>query len=375
MPETQKLEFDILDSNGTEYHRWVTDVETTFIGKEILSTIRAPDANTKAPPASAKAQALMFLRRHMAPSLRWEYMQVKDPYELWTALHGRFGNIQDTLLPDLKVKWNDIRFLDFKTVAEFNSEMLRLRAMLQFCKVTLTEADLIEKTLSTFPASALILSKQYRMEYNAKRITTFNQLVNLLQVAEKHDTIMMNNNSRPVGTKKVPEANYGKSAKSGRNPNTKGNINGRSGPYNRPDMEGNRNNVAPNRGNYVPRGRGIGGRGMGRGGYANVGHGWHGNKVYNRTQNHPPKAQVARRNNEAGGANELCYRCGSNDHWFKQCKASNRLAEDYKKYCESREQEAYYAEDTGDEKDVNLTIADFKVDQSNEKTMEAPDFD
>ena len=61
----KKLEFDILDSNGTEYHRWVTDVETTFIGKEILSTIRAPDANTKAPPASAKTQALMFLRRHM----------------------------------------------------------------------------------------------------------------------------------------------------------------------------------------------------------------------------------------------------------------------------------------------------------------------
>ena len=137
----------------------MTDVETTFIGKEILSTIRAPDANTKAPPVSAKAQALMFLRRHMAPSLRWEYMQVKDPYELWTALLERFGNIQDTLLPDLKVKWNDIRFLDFKTVAEFNSEMLRIRAMLQFCKVTLTEADLIEKTLSTFPASALILSK------------------------------------------------------------------------------------------------------------------------------------------------------------------------------------------------------------------------
>ena len=62
------------------------------------------------------------------------------------------------------------------------------------------------------------------MEYNAKRITTFNQLINLLQVAEKHDTIMMNNNSRPVETKKVPEANYGKSAKSGRNPNAKGKL-------------------------------------------------------------------------------------------------------------------------------------------------------
>jgi hypothetical protein len=301
-------------------------------------------------------------------------MQVKDPYELWTALHGRFGNIQDTLLPDLKVKWNDIRFLDFKTVAEFNSEMLRLRAMLQFCKVTLTEADLIEKTLSTFPASALILSKQYRMEYNAKRITTFNQLINLLQVAEKHDTIMMNNNSRPVGTKKVPEANYGKSAKSGRNPNAKGNANGRSGPYTRPNMEGNHNNVAPNRGNFAPRGRGRGGRDMGRGSHVNADHRGYGNLVYNRTQTNPPRAQVARRNDEAGDANELCYRCGSNDHWSKQCKASNRLAADYKKYCESREQEAYYGEDTGDEKDVNLTIADFKVDQSKEETMEVPDF-
>jgi len=374
MPETQKLEFDILDSNGTEYHRWVTDVETTFIGKEILSTIRAPDANTKAPSTSAKAQALMFLRRHMAPSLRWEYMQVKDPYELWTALHGRFGNIQDTLLPDLKVKWNDIRFLDFKTVAEFNSEMLRLRAMLQFCKVTLTEADLIEKTLSTFPASALILSKQYRMEYNAKRITTFNQLINLLQVAEKHDTIMMNNNSRPVGTKKVPEANYGKSAKSGRNPIAKGKANGRPGPYNRPNKEGNRNNVATNRGNFAPRGRGNGGRGFGRGSHTNTGQGGRGNKVYNRTQNNPPRAQVARRNNEADGAHELCFRCGSYDHWFRQCKASNKLAADYKAFRESREQEAYYGEDTGDENDVNLTIADFKVDQSKEETMEVPDF-
>ena len=212
------------------------------------------------------------------------------------------------------------------------------------------------------------------MEYNTKRITMFNQLINLLQVAEKHDTIMMNNNSRPVGTKKVPEANYGKSAKSRRNPNVKGNANGRFGPYSRPNMEGNRNNVAPNRGNFAPRGRGQGGRDMGRGSHVNAGHRGYDNMVYNRTQTNPPKAQVARRNDEAGDANELYYRCESNDHRFKQCKASKKLAADYKKYCEFREQEAYYSEDTGDEKDVNLTIADFKVDQSKEETMEVSDF-
>lgn len=57
----------------------------------------------------------------MVPSLIWEYMQVKDPLELWTTLEGRFRNIQNTLLSDLKVKWNDIRLLDFKTVVEYNS--------------------------------------------------------------------------------------------------------------------------------------------------------------------------------------------------------------------------------------------------------------
>lgn len=76
--------------------------------------------------------------------------------------------------------------------------------MLQFCKVTITEADLIEKTLSTFSASALMLSEQYRMKYNVKQITKFNQLINLMQVTEKYDSIMMNNNFRLAKTKRVP---------------------------------------------------------------------------------------------------------------------------------------------------------------------------
>lgn len=72
--------------------------------------------------------------------------------------------------------------------------------MLQFYKVTITKAELI-KTLSTFSILALILSEQYRLEYNACQVTysVFCKLV-----AEKHDTIILNNNSRPTETKKVP---------------------------------------------------------------------------------------------------------------------------------------------------------------------------
>ncbi|KAK9910110.1 hypothetical protein M0R45_034085 [Rubus argutus] len=160
----------------------------------------------------------------------------------------------------------------------------------------------------------------------------FNQLINLQQVSEKHDTIMLNNNSWHVGTKKAPKANYDKMAKGERNPNVQGNVNGRPSPYNRSNKEGNRNHVAPNRENFTPCGRGSGGRGMGRGGHANAGHGGHNYKVYNRTHNNPPRAQVAKCTDGAGGANKLCYHCGSNDHWFRQCKASNKLVVDYKKY-------------------------------------------
>nr|XP_011470508.1 PREDICTED: uncharacterized protein LOC105353228 [Fragaria vesca subsp. vesca] len=130
--------------------------------------------------------------------------------ELWDALKGRFGNIHDTLLLELTVQWNEIRLLDYKRVHDFNKDMLRLKARLNFCGKELTEDDMIQKTLSTFPTSSLILANQYRLEYDNKRITTFNKLINLLQVAERHSEVLVNNNTRPVGTKKIPETNYGK---------------------------------------------------------------------------------------------------------------------------------------------------------------------
>ncbi|XP_062012265.1 uncharacterized protein LOC133728852 [Rosa rugosa] len=213
----------------------------------------------------------MFLRRHIDPNLRWEYIQLNTPKELWDALKGRFGNIHDTLLPELTIQWNEIRLLDYKRVNDFNKDMLRLKARLNFCGKELTKDDMIQKTLSTFPTSALILTNLNRLEYDNKRITTFNKLINLLQVAERHNEVLLNNNARPVGTKKISKANYGK-VKSGKNPNAKGV--GRVDPY--------------LHGNNAPRGKGRGGRG----GPPNVwcrdggaGPNGHGNKVQRAPKN------------------------------------------------------------------------------------------
>ncbi|KAL6137393.1 hypothetical protein ACLB2K_062685 [Fragaria x ananassa] len=124
MSDMQELEFAKLDinDNGMEYLRWVTDIEIALTAHGITATIQGlnPDHLAKLSTAK-KAQALSLMRRHMDTSLPWEYMSIKDPRELRVALEAHFGNIQDTILPDLKKKWNDLRFLDFKTVAEYNS--------------------------------------------------------------------------------------------------------------------------------------------------------------------------------------------------------------------------------------------------------------
>ena len=68
--------------------------------------------------------------------------------------------------------------------------MLCLKARLNFCEKELTEVDMIQNILSTFPTAAVILTNQYRLEYDNKRITMFNKLINLMQVAERHNEIL-----------------------------------------------------------------------------------------------------------------------------------------------------------------------------------------
>ncbi|KAL6584983.1 hypothetical protein OROMI_004272 [Orobanche minor] len=105
---------------------------------------------------------------------------------------------------------------------------------------------MIQKTIFTFPTSALILANQYRLEYDNKPIITFNKLINLLQVAERHNEVLVSNNARPVETMKVPEANYGK-VKGGKNPNIQGTGHDNPKPQSRKGHSGQR------------RGRGHGG--------------------------------------------------------------------------------------------------------------------
>ena len=86
---------------------------------------------------------------------------------------------------------------------EYNSEVCRIRSLLKFCKVELTESDLLEKTYSTFHATNIVLQQQYR----AQKFTKFLDLISVLLLAEKQNQLLMRNHqAKPTGSNAVPEA-------------------------------------------------------------------------------------------------------------------------------------------------------------------------
>ncbi|XP_026428886.1 uncharacterized protein LOC113324810 [Papaver somniferum] len=355
-------EFELLDSAGLDYHYWVADVETTFIAKDFTSTIK-PSADAAPATEKDKANALMFLKRHIDPNLRWGYHHLKTPKELWDALDIRFGNIHDSLIPQLKVLWNEIRFLDYVKVNDFQKDVLQIQTRMDFYGKKLTDEEMILKTLSTFPTSSMILANQYRLEVDNKRITTFNRLINLLQVSERNNDILVNNNARAVGKKKIPEANHGK-------------VNKGKGPKGKRARHSDSHLHDPYpRGDNTSRGRGRKGynRGRGQNGHYNV---WHIEGISDQSGSDPKfnKTPMNPATKKAANESAPCFKCGSTEHWYKHCKASANVAASYKKYREVIEQEANYAEENIVTPDTNLTISYFLRNKDFSPTMDVPDF-
>ena len=175
MSNLSKLEFVTLDISGKNYLSWVLDAEIHLAAKGLDATI------TQGNEASSqdKAKAMIFLRHHLDEGLKIEYLTVKDPLELWTDLKGRYDHLKATVLPRARYEWMHLRFQDFKTVIEYNSAVFRITSQLKSCGETIKDEDMLEKTLTTFHASNVILQQQYR----EKGFQKYSELISCLLVA------------------------------------------------------------------------------------------------------------------------------------------------------------------------------------------------
>ncbi|XP_050387922.1 uncharacterized protein LOC126804394 [Argentina anserina] len=140
--------------------------------------------------------------------LNKQYLKYTYPSVLWDTLKEQFDHVHDARLPTLLEEWIYVHLLDFAKVHDYNQKMLNLQTNLNLCGKEKTDNDMIEKTLETFSESASEIVHPYRLDYEAKRIKSFADLMNLLKKKERHHEIILNNNNlRLAGTKRVPEAN------------------------------------------------------------------------------------------------------------------------------------------------------------------------
>ena len=198
----QRPDFEILDINSADYHRWVSDMEIAFASKGFTQILS--DQGAAIPYGDhARAQAVMYIRRHIDRTLKRQYLNEKDPKVLWDKLKDRFANVKDTQLPELTLKWETIKFSEFETVNQFQQEIISLQSDLFALGITKDDKDLIEKTFSTFPPAYNIMCNHLKIMVKEKSIKNFNELMVLLSTQERADELRLNNSRRP-GTKPYP---------------------------------------------------------------------------------------------------------------------------------------------------------------------------
>ncbi|XP_050374599.1 uncharacterized protein LOC126792161 [Argentina anserina] len=158
-----------------------SNVQITFVGNKFTTAIKPLKAKEEQVSNEVKSHALMFLRCHMDKVLNKQCLKYTDPSVLWKALKERFDNVHNARLLTLFAEYRSVRLLDVAKVHDFHQEMLNLQADLNVCGKEKTDEDMIEKTLKTFPASTSEIAHQNRLDYEAKRIKSFANLMNLLK--------------------------------------------------------------------------------------------------------------------------------------------------------------------------------------------------
>jgi len=182
-----------LDISELNYLSWVLDAEIHLDAKGLGATI----TNGNTASSQDKAKAMIFLRHHLDEGLKVEYLTVKDPLELWIDLKEMCDHLKATVLPRAHYDRIHLRLQDFKTICEYNFAVYKITSQLKLCGEDIKDEDMLEKTLTTFHASNLVLQQQYR----ERRFKKYSELISCLLVAEQHNTLLLKNHeARPTGT-------------------------------------------------------------------------------------------------------------------------------------------------------------------------------
>ncbi|XP_009596404.1 uncharacterized protein [Nicotiana tomentosiformis] len=185
MSNLSKFEFVALDISGKNYLSWVLDAEIHLAAKAPENTIIQVNEVSD----QDKAKTMIFLRHHLDEGLKTEYLTLKELFELWSSLKERYDHLKAMILPRARYEWIHLRLQNFKNVSEYNSVVFRITSQFKLCGEIVNDEDLLEKNLSTFHASNMVLQQQY----SEKGLKKYSELISCLLVAEQHNTLLMKN--------------------------------------------------------------------------------------------------------------------------------------------------------------------------------------
>jgi hypothetical protein len=187
-------EFEELAIDGSNYLAWASDIKIGFASRGILHTINAPDTNNPNITDIAKYTALLLLRTSIHKDLKKEYLLKENPQNLWVAQQERYEQQKEIICPEAQHEWNHLRLQDFKSITDYNHTVHNICTRLKFCEKEPTDAEKIQKTLSTMHPSSRVLCNQYRKENHQ----VYSQLIHSLIQAEKNDELLMNTTRRLI---------------------------------------------------------------------------------------------------------------------------------------------------------------------------------
>ncbi|XP_048631281.1 uncharacterized protein LOC125605999 [Brassica napus] len=106
------------------------------------------------------------MRHHLIEGLKDQYMTIESPLDLWNALKHRYDHQKMVLLPKARHDWMHLRFMDFKSVDEYNSALFKIVSILRLCGEEVSDVMMLEKTYTTFNQSNSVLQQQGRRRDN-----------------------------------------------------------------------------------------------------------------------------------------------------------------------------------------------------------------
>ncbi|GAV73356.1 hypothetical protein CFOL_v3_16842, partial [Cephalotus follicularis] len=122
MANIENQKFITLDNSRKNYLSWVLNVKLHLSANKLRHTIDEDNAASN----EERATALIFLRYHIDDGMKYEYLTVENPLELWQNLNDRFEHLKSVVLSKALNDWSQLRFRDFKTVSEYNSTLFKI---------------------------------------------------------------------------------------------------------------------------------------------------------------------------------------------------------------------------------------------------------